>query len=135
MFFTKPKSTNLLLQNFMFQCLEGCKMSFSVFINSYIGIFYLDRKLLPCRKTKPTKCRERNCRFRNSENMWWARPISGKFIQAVVLAMALSNAFLNLDFSFWDKRVTLFLTLFLFPCFLHSALGSEKKSSYIFKSM
>ena len=71
--------------------------------------------------------KKKNCRFRNRENMWWARPISGKFIQAVVLAMALSNAFLNLDFSFWDKRVTLFLTLFLFPCFLHSALGSEKK--------
>ena len=62
--------------------------------------------------------------------MWWAKPISGKFIHAVVLAMALSNASLNLNFSFWDKRVTLFRTLFLFPCFLHSSLGSEKRSFF-----
>ena len=39
-------------RNFMFHFLEGCKVSFSVMINSYIGIFHLNRKLLPCAKKK-----------------------------------------------------------------------------------
>ena len=39
-------------RNFMFHFLEGCKMSFSVMITIYIGIFDLKRKLLNCRKTK-----------------------------------------------------------------------------------
>ena len=34
---------------FMFQ---GCKISFFAMINSYIGIFYLKKTLLSCRKTK-----------------------------------------------------------------------------------
>ena len=43
---------DFFLQNFMFYFLQGCKVSFSVTINSYIGIFDLNGKLLPCRKTK-----------------------------------------------------------------------------------
>ena len=46
------KSTSFFSRNFMFHILEGCKVSFSVTMNSYIGIFDLIRKLLPCRKTK-----------------------------------------------------------------------------------
>ena len=39
-------------------------------INGYIGIFYLNSKLLSCRKTKQRKFRG----FRIRENMWWAWP-------------------------------------------------------------
>ena len=38
--------------------LEGCKVSFSVMIKSYIGIFYLNRK--PYKKTKQGKFCEKN---------------------------------------------------------------------------
>ena len=36
----------------MFHFLEGYKVNFSFMINSYNGIIDLNRKLLPCRKTK-----------------------------------------------------------------------------------
>ena len=42
----------IVSQNFAFHFFEGCKMSFSVMINSYIGINHLNRKLLPCKKKK-----------------------------------------------------------------------------------
>ena len=69
MFFTNPESTN-----FMFHFSEGCKVFISVMINSYVGILYLNRKLLPCRKKK--KNREKIRRFRNREKMWWAWPLA-----------------------------------------------------------
>ena len=76
-FFTNPESTNLRI--FMFHFLKGCKVTFCVMINSYIGIFYLNRKLLPCRKTKQRKfCGKFSSirRFRNRENMWWVWPVA-----------------------------------------------------------
>ena len=39
---------------------------FSVMINSYIGMFDLNRKLLLCRKTKQRKFREKNSKIRRS---------------------------------------------------------------------
>ena len=58
-------------QNFHFHFIEGSRVSFSVM---YIGIFDLNRKLLPCRKTKQRQFHEKFRRFRNRENMWWAWP-------------------------------------------------------------
>ena len=58
---------------FMFHFLESCKVSFSVMINSYIGSFYLNRKLEPCQK--PKKNSEKIRSFRNRKNMWWAWPL------------------------------------------------------------
>ena len=60
MFFTNPESTNFFHKILCFICLEGCKVSFSVMINSFIGIFDHNRKLLPCRKTEQRKFREKN---------------------------------------------------------------------------
>ena len=45
----------LFSRNFIFHFLEGCKVSISVIINSYIDIFYLNRKILPCLKRKQEK--------------------------------------------------------------------------------
>ena len=43
--------------------LEGCKVPFSVMINSYIGILDINRKTpIPCRKTKQRKFREKKIR-------------------------------------------------------------------------
>ena len=53
-------------QNLMFHFLEGWKVSFSVLINSYIGIFYLKRKLLSCRITKQRNFREKNSQIRTA---------------------------------------------------------------------
>ena len=47
-------------RNFMLHFLEGSKVSFSGMIDSFIGIFDLNRKLLLCRKTKQTKFCEKN---------------------------------------------------------------------------
>ena len=61
--FTNPESRIFFSRNFMFHFLEGCKackVSFSVMINSYIGIFHLNTKLLPCRITKQRKFLEKN---------------------------------------------------------------------------
>ena len=52
MFFTILESTNprFFSQSFKFLFLEGCRVSFSIVINSYFGIFQLNRK--SCQKTK-----------------------------------------------------------------------------------
>ena len=62
MFFTNPESmnriyesTNFFIRNCMFHFLEDCKVLFSVMENSYIGIFDLNRKLLPCKENKGKK--------------------------------------------------------------------------------
>ena len=60
MFLKNPESKNLFREILGLIFIEGCKMSFSVMINSYMGIFDLNRKLLPCRKTKQRKFREKN---------------------------------------------------------------------------
>ena len=78
--------------------------------------------MVSCRATIHHRCRFR-ATTHHSWKRWWvvATPnydIPERFRYSCLPSM---------DFSFWDKRVTLFLTLFLFPCFLHSALGSEKK--------
>ena len=52
--------------------IEARKVAISNMINKCIGIFDLNRKLLPCRKTKQTKCCVQNQqirRFRNCVNM------------------------------------------------------------------
>jgi hypothetical protein len=67
-----PRSPNLWPRwsgPFMFHFLEGCKVSFSVMINSYIGMFDLSRKYLPWKKTKQRKFCEKNSRFVVSEFM------------------------------------------------------------------
>ena len=61
--------------------LEGCKVSFSVIINSYIDIFDLNRKLLPnAEKQNKENFVKKNRRFRNRENMWWAWPKSDSVV-------------------------------------------------------
>ena len=57
----------LFPRNFRFYFLEGCQVSFSVMINTYIVIFDRNRKLLTCRKTKQRKFHEKNCSFVVSE--------------------------------------------------------------------
>ena len=66
MFFTNPESTNLQFFFTKFYVLF-LRVSFSVMINSYIGIFDRNRKLLPCRKTKQRNFREKICSFVISE--------------------------------------------------------------------
>ena len=46
---------------------KDCKASFSVMINSLIDLFYLNRKLPPCRKTMQRKSCEKNRKFVNSK--------------------------------------------------------------------
>ena len=67
----------------MLHFLEGCKASFFVNINSYIGIFDLNRKLLNCKKRNKKKIVKKIRRFRNPENMWWAWPLSFAFSNEV----------------------------------------------------
>ena len=54
MFFTNPESTNLHIFVIKFYVLffRGLHSVFFAMINSYFGIFDLNLKLLPCRKTK-----------------------------------------------------------------------------------
>ena len=99
--FTNFVSTNLQIfsRNFRFHFLEGWKVSFFVMITSYIGIFYLNRKLLPCWKIKQRKFCEKNRRFRNRENMWWAWPRSKSSVlsSSITLNAKIINPDLGLE--------------------------------------
>ena len=102
-------------RNSMFHFLEGCKVSFSVMINSYISIFDLNRKLLPCRKITQRNFPEKNRRFRNRENMWWAWPMFTVFTTAFIVmydkALA-CNWRRSIYVIWWYRVINIVLSLF-----------------------
>ena len=68
MFLANPESTKKNSWKFMFHFLEGCKVSFSFMINSYIGMFEISIENFYL-AGKQRKFRETIRRFRNRENM------------------------------------------------------------------
>ena len=105
--FTNPEFTNFFRQNLKFHSLEDCKVQ----TVTYIGIFDLNRKLLPSRK----KIR----RLRNLENMWWAHTYAGyNFPLESVQKKPFTTLAMRLGGKFWVMTKVLEPVLILFADFL-----------------